>query len=39
MVQWVENPTAVAQVTVQVQVQSPARCSGLKGLELPHLQL
>ena len=30
MVQWVKNLTAAAQVTVEAQVQSPARCSGLK---------
>ena len=30
MVQWVKNLTAVAQVAVEAQVQSPAQCSGLK---------
>ena len=32
MVQWVKNLTAVAQVAEEAQVQSPAQCSGLKGL-------
>ena len=31
MAQWVKNPTAAAQVTMEVQVQSPAWHSGLKG--------
>ena len=26
MAQWVKNPTTVAWVTAEVQVQSPARC-------------
>ena len=29
--QWVKSPTAVAQVTVEAQVQSPAGCRWLKG--------
>ena len=33
--QWVKNPAAVAQVSVDVQVQSSAQCSGLKDPELP----
>ena len=33
--QWVTNPTAVAQVTAEVQVQSLAWCSGLKALVFP----
>ena len=37
--QWVKNPTAVAQVTVEEQVQSLARHSGLKDLEILHLRL
>ena len=32
MAQWVKNPTAVAQVTAEVQVRSPARFNGLKDL-------
>ena len=39
MAQWVKNPAAVAQVTVEVQVQSPAQHSGLKDLMLPQLRL
>ena len=35
--QWVENPTAVAWVATEVQVQSPAHCSGLKDLALTQL--
>ena len=35
---WVKNLTAVAQVTVEVQVQSPAWCTGLTNLALLHLQ-
>ena len=31
MAQWIKNLTSVAQVAVEVQVQSPAQCSGLKG--------
>ena len=30
MVQWVKNPTAVAQVTAEAQVPSPAGKIGLK---------
>ena len=37
MVQWVKNPTAMTQVTVEAQVQSQAQCSGLKDLALPQL--
>ena len=33
------NLTAVAQVTAEIQVQSPAQSSGLKYLELQQLQL
>ena len=36
--QWVKNPTAAAQVAVEVQVRTPAWCSGLKDLALPHLK-
>ena len=32
MAQWVKNPTSVAQVTVEAQVQSLAQCSGLNDL-------
>ena len=39
MVQWAKNPTAVAQVTEEVQVRSPAQHSGLKDLTLPQPQL
>ena len=35
MAQWVKNPTAVAQVTAEAQVQSPAPHSGLKDPALP----
>ena len=35
VVQWVKNPTAVAQVAAGVQVQSLALHSGLKDLVLP----
>ena len=38
MAQWVKNPTAVAQATVEAQVWSPAQCSGLKDLVLSQLQ-
>ena len=31
MVQWVKDLTEVALVTAEVQVQSPAQCSVLKG--------
>ena len=35
--QWVKNPTAMALVTVEVQVGSiPAQHSGLKDPALPH---
>ena len=37
MVQQVKNLTAMAQVAVEAQVQSLARCSGLKDLTLPQL--
>ena len=36
--QWVKNPTAMAQVTAEVQAQAPAQCSGLEDLALPQLQ-
>ena len=39
MAQWVNNLTAAAQVTVEVWVQFPAWCSGLKDLVLPKLPL
>ena len=32
MAQWVKNLTAVAQVTVEVWIRSPAQCSRLKDL-------
>ena len=34
MVQWVKNPAAVAQVTVEAWIQSLAQCSGLNLLQL-----
>ena len=34
MVQWVKNLTAVAQISTEVQVQSPAQHSGVKDLVL-----
>ena len=37
MAQWVKNPTAVAQVSTEAQVQSLAWHSGLKDLELLQL--
>ena len=37
MAQWVKNPTAVALVTSEVQVQLPTWCNGLKDLALPQL--
>ena len=37
VVQWVKNPTAVAQVSVEVVVQSPTHCSGLKDQALSQL--
>ena len=39
VVQWVKNPTAAAQVTVEMQVQSLAQHSGLKGQALLQLKL
>ena len=36
MAQWVKNPTAAAQVAVEVQVQSLAQHSELKDLALPQ---
>ena len=36
--QWIKNQTAVARVTVEAWVQSPARHSELKDLVLPQLQ-
>ena len=39
MVQWVQNPAAVAWIPVEGQVQSSAQCSGLKDPVLPQLQL
>ena len=39
MAQWVKNLTAVAQVPVEVRVQSTAQCSGLNDLAQLHLQL
>ena len=38
MAKWVKNPTAAAQVAVEVQVRSLARHSGLKDLALLQLQ-
>ena len=38
MVQWVKNPTAVAQFSAEAQVQSPAQRSGLKGPALLQIQ-
>ena len=35
--QWVKNPAAEVQVAAGVQVQSPARRSGLKDLVLPSV--
>ena len=37
MAQWVKTPTAETQVPAEVQVRSPALCSGLKDLRLPQL--
>ena len=37
MVQWVKDPATVAPVTMEAQVQSPARSSRLGGLTLPDL--
>ena len=37
MSQWVKNPTAAAQVAVEVWVQSLAQGSGLKDPALPQL--
>ena len=37
MVQWIKNPMAAAQVTLEARVQSPAWCSGLKGLAFLQL--
>ena len=34
MAQWVKNPTAVAQMTEEAEVQSPSQCSGIKDLLL-----
>ena len=34
MADWVKNPTAAAQVSVEAWVQSPGRRSGLKDLAL-----
>ena len=36
MVQQVKNLTAAAQVTTEAQVQSPARCRGVKDPALPE---
>ena len=32
--QWIKKPTAVAQVTIEVQVRTPVWCSGLMDLAL-----
>ena len=37
MAQWVQNPTAKAQVAAEAQVQSSAQSSGLKDLALLQL--
>ena len=37
--QWVKNPTAAAQVAVEVWVQSLAQCSGLKCIALAVAQI
>jgi len=37
MAQWVKNPTATAQVTMVVCIQSLASCNGLKDPALPQL--
>ena len=37
--QWVKNLSAVARVSVEVQVPSPAQYSGLKDLAFLQLQL
>ena len=37
MAQWVKNPTAMAQVTVEVQIRSLAWRSGLEDPTLPWL--
>ena len=38
LVQWVKNPTAVARVSEEAQVPSPAQHSGLKDPVLPQIQ-
>ena len=38
MVQWAKNPTAVVQVSVELWIQSPAQCNGLKDLALVQLR-
>ena len=38
MAQWVKNLTVLAQVAMEVWVQSPAWCSGLKDLVLLQLR-
>ena len=37
MARWVKNPTAAVQVAAEVQVLSPPRHSGLKGLAMSQL--
>ena len=37
VVQWVKNPTTVAQFSAEAWAQSLAQCSGLKDLVLLHL--
>ena len=37
MAQWVKNPTAVAWIAAEVQIQPPAQHSGLKDKVLLHL--
>ena len=37
MVQWIKNPTVVAQITVDVRDPSPAQSRGLKDPALPQL--
>ena len=39
MAQWLKNPTTMAQVTVEVGVQSLVQCNGLRDQVLPQLQL
>ena len=39
VVQWIKNLTAMAWISAEAQVQSPAQYSGLKDLVLPRVPL